>query len=292
MKTFELKPTGNSELFRVVDREGDWRFYFHKPSGKYLRAVNAILDEGYAKGTRFYQYLKNISAEEADKKLKAAGDRGDAVHQAINKLLDSGKADRTIKILGEDNKSERSLTNDEWDYLLSFGEFWNRHNAKLISKEQAVYSVGYGYAGTYDVICVLQKNCEVKTCKCDAFIGKTGLLDWKSSGGIYNSYGAQVAAYANAHGVKCDYTGIVRLGTNHKTTGGYEFQPYNQLETSAHFEEFKAAITIANSEHEPFSEAEIKDIPDIIKLNENVVIEVKAQGVETKKVRQTIKKIK
>ena len=117
-------------------------------------------------------------------------------------------------------------------------------------------------------------------------------MDWKSSAGIYNSYGSQVAAYANAHGVKCDYTGIVRIGTNHKTTGGYEFQPYDQAETSNHFEEFRAAMIIANSEYRPFREDDIKDIPELIELNKAEKTESKAEAKIMKKVSKPKLKLK
>lgn len=268
MKTYTLEQTNSKDLFRVVDRDGDWRFYYHKPSGKYLRAVNAILDEGYAKGARFYEYLKKISPEEADRKLKAAGDRGDAVHQAINILLTSGKVNRETWVLEENNRDRRVLTNDEWDCLLAFGEFWNRHEAQLIEKELAVCNIAYGYAGTLDCIAKLTKCCEVKSCPCKEFVGKVGLLDWKSSGGIYNSYGAQVAAYGSGDGIAVHYTAIVRIGTNHKTTGGYEFEPYDVSESVTHWEEFRAALTISNSEHKPFDpDKDIIEIPDSVSVN-------------------------
>ena len=302
MKNYTFSPTSNPELDRVVDSEGDWRFYFHKPTKTYLRAVNAILDEGFAKGRRFYEYLKNISAEEADRKLKAAGDRGDAVHQAINQALTNGRLPRTALVLAEDNKTERHLTNDEWDVLLTWAEFWNRHNAKVVMKEQAVFNLQKGYAGTLDAIIVLQKNCEVKTCRCDGLIGLQVLVDWKSSGAIYNSYGPQVAAYKDCLETPMPYTAVVRLGTSHKTTGGYEFQPYDVEETKKHFNEFLAAITISSSEHKPFNEADIVDIPEIIELNkvqEKVEVPIvgtvnsKTEKVTFKrKLKKSVKKLK
>ena len=288
MKNYTFAPTSNPELDRVVDGEGDWRFYFHKPTKTYLRAVNAILDEGFAKGRRFYEYLKNISAEEADRKLKAAGDRGDAVHQAINQALTNGKLLRTALVLSEDNKTERHLTNDEWNVLLTWAEFWNRHNTRVITKEQAVFNLQKGYAGTLDAVIILQKNCEVKTCRCADLIGLQILVDWKSSGNIYNSYGPQVAAYKDCLDAPVSYTAIVRLGTSHKTTGGYEFQPYDVKETKQHFAEFLAAVTISNSEHKPFNEADIVDIPEIIELNKATP---PAQTIPSAKPKPKLKKV-
>lgn len=273
-KTYELKPTDDKDLFRVVDREGDWTHYYHQPSKTYLRAVNFILESGYAKGARFYQYLKSKSADEADRILKAAGERSDRVHQAIRIILDTGKIDRSLKVLGEDNATLISLSNDEWDCLLAFGEFWNRHECVLISGEKSVYTLSFGYAGTLDAIVRMTKECGVRYCPCKEYVGRLGLYDWKSSGGIYSNYGAQVAAYGAAFNAtateKLDYTAILRIGTNHKSTGGYEFEPYNSEETNRHWKEFLAAKQIGDAEYKPFTDAEIVEIPEVIELKKAV----------------------
>ena len=281
MKTYTLEPTSHKDLFRVVDREGDWEYYFHEPTKRYLPAVNFRLDTGYTKGARFAEYLKNISPDQADRKLKAAGERGDRVHQYIRSvflLAGAGavqwKPTRDFKVLAEDNRTEVELSNDEWDCILAFQEFWTRHDAVLIDYEFPVWNLKIGYAGTSDAIIRLRKACGVKACGCTKFVGKLGLVDWKSSGGIYESYGAQVAAYANGENLKqilgrhkLEYTAIVRLGTKHKTTGGYEFEPYDQAETKLHFREFLAAVLISDAYLKPFDpEKEIVEIPDTLHL--------------------------
>jgi len=287
-KTHTFEPTQNKDLDRVVDRNGDWKNYFYKSSEKFLRSVNNILDEGYAKGIGFQKYLLSVSKEEAEKRLESAGERGDRIHQAIVITLLEGKANRAIKVLAEDGKSETVLLNDEWDSLLSFAEFWNRHEAELILQELSVFNLSTGYAGTLDAIIKLTKNCGVKTCKCDEMIGKVGLVDWKSSGAIYNSYGCQVAAYAKGENleVKIDYTGIVRLGTRHKTTGGYEFVVYNAEETELNFAGFLAAKFIADKDYKEFTMDDIFDVPDafeLLKPKENKVKEVKPEPKPKKK---------
>jgi hypothetical protein len=270
-KTYSLEPTKHPDLFRNVDRDGNWKEYFHAPTKTYLRGVTTILDRGYAKTHAFYQYLLKTNPEEAERKLNAAGDKGDAVHQAIAGLLATGSFERNLQVLAGDNKNTRELSNDEWDCLLSFGEFWNRHKAVCLASEEAVFNLGptAKYAGTLDALVILTQACGVKACSCDDFIGKIGLFDWKSGGGIYESYGAQVAAYACADNltVKPDYTAILRVGTAHKTTGGYQLEIYDREETVKHFGEFIAAMTIDNATYKPFDpEKEIQDIPDSITL--------------------------
>lgn len=287
MKNYELKATASKELFRVVDRDGNWTHYFHKPSKRYLRAVNYILDSGYAKGPGFYQYLKNKSAEEADRILKIAGDRGDRIHRAVSLLLQEMKIHRGTRIYDDEKGEEAPLQNSDWDAILAFAEFWNRHNPILYENEYPTFNLVAGYAGTMDLIVSLTKDCGVKTCKCKELIGKVGVLDVKSGGGIYNSFGAQIAAYAKGENlpVKPDYTGIIRVGTNHKTTGGYQFEPYSAEETTIHYAEFLAAMAISNSEYKPFNpDEDIYDIPDSVKVS--------VKRFEIKKVKVAKAKIK
>lgn len=262
MKSYTFEPTSNPDLRRVVDLKGDWRHYFHSPSGTYLRAVNAILEEGYAKGARFHAYLKTHTPEEIDRILKEAGDKGDAVHQFISMIFSHPKMPN-LQTPIMDNGDLRLLTHDEWSAVLSFQNFWNAHKPVLIDFEQAIANVKLGYAGTYDARLKLTGFCGNDKCQCKRFIGKVGLFDWKTGGGIYSNHGAQLSAYekiAPAH-----YTAIVRLGTKHRV--GYEFQIYNRRETNAHFREFRSAITIASVDYKPFDpKKEIYEIPETLSL--------------------------
>ena len=266
MKSYQLEPTFNPDLKRVVDIHGDWRFYYHSPSGRYLRAVNAILEEGYAKGPRFYAYLKTHSAEEIDRILSRAGDRGDAVHQFITMIFSHPKMPNRQTPVAEDNGSLRLLTHDEWEAVLAFETFWKSHSPTLVDYEQSVANLNLGYAGTYDARLKITTPCGNDKCHCKRFIGKLGLFDWKTGGGIYSNYGAQLAAYWKT--TSADYTAILRLGTKHRV--GYEFQIYNRRESNKHFREFKAALQIANAEHKPFDpKKEIYEIPETLNLTIN-----------------------
>jgi len=272
MKTYEPKSTSDKNLFRLIDRNGDWTHYYHKPSNKYLRSVNYILDMGYPKGVGLIQWLKSKTAEEAERLLRSAGDRGDAIHQLISLIFAGEAKDRSSQVLSEDNKTLRFLTNSEWDAILAFQEFWNDHDPILIVSEMSVYNLKVGYAGTLDAVLMLTKQCENKLCKCKDYINKIGVWDWKSGGGIYNSYGPQIAAYGVSDNLKKllgknrpTYTAIARIGTSHKR--GYELKFYDKNETNTHYKEFLAAKQNADADYRPFDpNKEIYEIPETLNL--------------------------
>jgi len=273
MKTYELRATSNPHVFRVVDRAGEWAHYFEDTTNTYLRGATSILGRSYPKGEGFYIALKRATPEEWDRKLSEAGDRGDAIHQFIAKILSGEQCDRHTKVLAENNIDYRELADDEWDAILSFERWWNAHAPKLIAYEQTVASLSLGYAGTLDVICRLTKSCGARCCNCKDAVGKVALLDWKSGGGIYESYGAQVACYAYSdlshllHGLTVTVTGIVRIGTSHVTTGGYECKFYSQEETARNMDRFLAAKLLDDQNYRPFDPAkEIRDIPETLSL--------------------------
>lgn len=289
MKSYNFRDTKDKDLFRVVDQSGDWTHYFHKPSGKYLRAVNHILNTGYAKGPRFYDWLKNKSAEESEKILKTAGDRGSAIHQFIERIFErGGKVDRITPVLAEDGINTRILTGSEWEAILAFGRFWEAHKPKIIASDYPVYNLTLGYAGTLDILFILTETCGVKTCECVDVINQINLCDFKSGGGIYNSYGAQIAFYkegenlANLLGERAiESTSILRIGTNHKA--GYEFRYYGKEESEKHWQEALASLTISNSEYKAFDpEKEIYDIPEVLDLKIEMEEKPKVKRKRTK----------
>ena len=294
-KNYNLESTLDPTLFRLVDRKGDWSHYFHEPTKSYLRAVNHIIKTGFAQ-PGLLEWAKKVSPEEAERKLSEAGERGDKIHKFIDLIFNTKSVNftRETKIWNRESKQEEVLSDDEWDAILAFKEFWTRHEPLLVAHEISCYSLKYGYAGTTDAVIILTKNCGVKTCKCDEYIGKPGIWDWKSGGGIYESYGPQLSAYGNSESLqklfktldlKLDYSAVLRIGTNHKTTGGYQLEIYDKKETKEHFNEFLSAITISNSSYRPFDpETDIYEIPDEIKL------EIKDFKIKSKKPKKETKK--
>lgn len=279
MKTFVHEPTRHKDLFRVVDREGDWGEYFFAPSGVYLRGVTAILATGYAKGEGFMQWAFNTTPDERDAILKEAQSRGDKVHRFIEHALTSegdGEFKREEAIYSKETKDYEHVTNREWDCILSFGRFWTLHEPILLAAEATLYNLKLKYAGTTDAMLILTKACDVKACGCKDLIGKIGLWDWKSSKGIYPSHIAQAAAYAKTDNIgnylpkkrKVEYLAILQVGSKHKTTGGYTFEVVvGKEEMNAAYARFLAAKTISDHEYRPFDPMkDIQEIPDEVKI--------------------------
>lgn len=299
MKTYTFQSTSDKDLFRVVDRNGDWTHYYHQPSDKYLRAVNFILETGYAKGYGLIKWLKSKTEEEAERILKSAGEKGDKIHQFINTCLeDGGKYNFKTTAVNDEKGVATLLSYEERDAILSFEHFWKQHDPEIIAKEYPIYDLKHKFAGTLDAIIKINKSCEVKSCSCKNLVGKIGLFDWKSGSGIYSNYGAQLAAYANGENLKdilgehkIDYTAILRIGTTHKTTNGYQLETYDKNETKQHYNEFLSAITIASAEYKEFDpKAEIYDIPDEVEFKVKY-LDLKAKKKKAK-VAKKVKKTK
>jgi len=270
MKTYTFEKTTSKNVLKVVDQDGDWTHYYHKPTKTYLRAVNYILHTGFTKGQRFEEFLKNNSKTEIESKLKRSVEKGDKVHQFIRYLFENkGRANRGTKMRSEETRELELLTNDEWNCILSLGNFWEKHKPILLVHEFTIFNLKEKFAGTGDAILKLTEKCEIKSCPCKDLVGKLGLFDWKSGSGIWDDQGPQIAAYSHGENItkKIDYTAILRLGTRHIQTNGYEFVPYNVAETEKHWQEFLAAKTISNASYRPFDpKKEIYDIPEEIKI--------------------------
>lgn len=151
---------------------------------------------------------------------KKALDIGTEVHEAIHKYLTINK--------------EPEITNPK--VLAAFVAFleWKDANKLVpIECEKVVY--GKGYAGTADLICMLN--------------GKSMLIDFKSSKDIYNEYIYQVAAYAQAYNsnktngkIYVEGIGILRLD---KETGQPEYKDVTD-KWSAYYEAFEKLVEFYN----------------------------------------------
>lgn len=276
MKSYELLETKHPDLFRLVDRDGNWTTYFHKPSGRYLTGITTVLDRGYTKGAGYENWLSMKTPAEREAILQAAGENGDKVHRLIDTILSSGKQSfelkRGIKVFNRAAQQDETLSNDEWDTILAWCRFWLAHEPVTYASELSVYCLEHGYAGTGDFVGILTKACDVKTCRCEELVGKVGVFDWKTGGGIYASYWSQVSAIVNADNIReylpakahIEYGAVLRIGTNHKTTGGYEFKTMTADEGAAAFGRFLSAKTIADFEHDQFDPDKIYEVPDAI----------------------------
>jgi len=290
MKTYQPEPTRHPNLFRIVDRDGDWKHYAYVKNppapenlswetiqgAVFLRGITSILDRSYPKGRGFEEFLLKVNAEERDRILSGAGERGDIVHRIINTLLSGdGKVafNKSTAVYSRENKTERVLTNDEWGCLLSFAAFWEKHKPILYASELPCFSLMHGIAGTADLVMELGKECEDKKCVChnELVKGLIGVWDIKTSSGIRDSYECQEAAYAACQNVRdhipsdrlVRYIGTLRIGTLHKN-GGYEAKISGLSEPWARFLATKA---IDDRNYKPFDpQVEVVEIPDDVML--------------------------
>jgi len=293
MKNYSFKETTNPNLDRVVDLDGDWKVYFSRDEKKYKRGITSILNRTYPKGPQFLQAMKNTSAEDWDKKMNHAMDRGDAIHQFIRIMLMGDipglpKVNRLTQVLAEDNVTLRSLTVDEWISVLAFQSFWMAHDCSIIANEDSVE--GEDYAGTLDQIIRIGKKCDNRYCECEKFVGKIGISDVKTGAGIYDSYGAQLGALAYAdltHLIgdnKIEFTMVIHL--NRKTKVGWATDFYDELETEKHFSEFQLAKGLDDVNYKPFNPDK-----DIYEIPEEIIMKVKSEKLQRKNEFATMKEI-
>lgn len=306
MKSYEYAETKHPDLFRLVDREGNWENYYHKPSGRFLTGITTVLKRGYPKGAGYENWLSTHTAQEREEILKSAGERGDKIHRLIDEALSAGTKKlvlrRTTSVYSRESGKQELLSNDEWDAVLSWARFWNAHKPVHIKSELPVFNLGDSYAGTGDELLILTQKCEVKTCKCEELVGKVGLYDWKTGSGIYPQYWSQLSAIAKADnigeylpkGKTIEYTAVLRLGTQHKTTGGYELK--TETDIASGFARFLSAKNLADFEHDTFNPDKIVEIPDEVKLDIALYQEPKTASkpakVGSRKKRATITKSK
>jgi len=97
------------------------------------------------------------------------GERGTAVHVAIESW----------------NGGEPTVDPDLLPFVGGAIAFMEDHVERVIEGEVTVYSRTFQYAGTFDAIVNLKD-------------GRTAIVDWKTSKGIYPEVALQLAGYANA----------------------------------------------------------------------------------------------
>ena len=171
----------------------DQRFYSDK-DGNYFPSVTTVL-EAYPKGKRFEQWLKDVG-NEADDIVDRAATQGTNVHDAIERLLKGNE------VIWED------YTMDEWKMILKFNEFFTQTHPIVEAIEHNLVSVSVGCGGTIDLVCEIN--------------GERWLIDFKTSGDIYDNHYVQLATYAVMWNEAYPDERIERIGCLHlraKTRG-------------------------------------------------------------------------
>lgn len=265
--SFTYQDTSDPNVKRFVDQEGNWTHYWLVKEKRFVKAVNHILKLGYPKSQGFYEWLKRATPEEAERRLKTAGEEGTRTHMAIRDLAAGNRIRMTEKYYDDRTKRNEVLNADEWWNLESYVNFCNDYPHTMIAEEETVHTGTY--AGTFDRLGIISVPLTDKKFP-EEVRGKKvlALLDWKSSSALWEEYSAQIAAYVATIRYLPKYSGffksfshfgvLVRLGTKH--VKGYEIKVLNKEDLEHHVDLFISALMIANN-HEPEFKPEIREIP-------------------------------
>ena len=177
-------------------------------SGERVLSVTQVLD--------VYNVYNGIRKET----LEVAAERGTAVHQSIETLLNYGIAD----------------INEEYTpYIKAFEDFYKRYSPRVIATEKLLYNHYEGYAGTTDLIC--------------EFGGERILIDYKTCSTINEKLiRLQLEAYARAYTAEGGYIhgkAILHL----KPNGKFKLYRYNGL-SDVDWEMFKHTLAVAKYKEE------------------------------------------
>ncbi|MDB5239363.1 MAG: 1, phiSA1p24 [Candidatus Parcubacteria bacterium] len=265
------KRTSNPNIFRFIDRRGDWTHYWIKSEKIFVPAVNHIIRTGYPKGERFYQYLLHANPAEAEKKLLTAGEEGTRTHSAIRDLIWGKTVSLETKYPNDLTGKWESLSPEEWHNIEAFAAWCSKYDPHVLLSEEPIWSRAHGYAGTIDFVGTIQVPPDDKAFPTEVRGTRILILiDWKTSSGIWEEYELQTAAYRTAALVCHDdilpikeygglWTGVVRLGTAHKQ--GFEMKGWSPEESEGNFYLFAAAYAIYVRKFGPEFVSELKNIP-------------------------------
>lgn len=155
----------------------------------------------YPKGIGYYKWLGEHGWDESQALMREAGEKGSAVHKAIEMILDGleFRIDTKIVVKEADREIERELTFEELECVRSFCD-WKRemeesYTIETIRNGMTLMSEQHNYGGTLDWLFILTpKGAEFgNPLKLD---GPTVfLVDFKTSQQVWRSAEMQVSAY-------------------------------------------------------------------------------------------------
>jgi ATP-dependent exoDNAse (exonuclease V) beta subunit len=147
----------------------DYRYY--EVDGKLYPSVTSILS-CLAKPPQLIKWIADVGYNESQKVLKKAGARGTRVHEAIE------------SILLEDGVKYK-LKGDEPKLVEQFNKWMEEYKPQIEQTEGTLYSKNHEFAGTTDLIAIIDK--------------RRVLIDFKTSTRVQKVYGLQLAAYKKAY---------------------------------------------------------------------------------------------
>ncbi|OPX88976.1 MAG: hypothetical protein A4E53_01709 [Pelotomaculum sp. PtaB.Bin104] len=147
------------------------------------------------------------SLDEAVSQIYKSRDKAGSEGTQAHKCLEYIEAGGTHEFMNPPSKVDQ--------YVMAYYKWKDAFPHKFMPIEHTVYSKKYGYAGTLDAIV-------------EDSSGKTWLIDFKTSNGIYNEMGLQLVAYKTAveeMGLcKVDHMGILQLVDD----GTFNFKEMNE----------------------------------------------------------------
>ena len=239
---------------RIIDAEKgivqitteDERFYSKTVDGKtiWIPSVTWICDF-YPKGIAFYKWLANTGWDESQALKEAGGERGRYVHNAIEKLLTGATIHFNTVV------DDRELTTEEYYAVMTFVKWFETYNPIVERCEFTVFSPDNKYAGTMDLVCLID--------------GERYIVDFKTSANIWPSMIIQVSAYKHAIETKdrpVNKIAILQIGYK-RNKNGFKF---TEIEDKFHL--FNAAYTIWQGEMANVKPLQ-RDYPAELTLNLN-----------------------
>ena len=183
--------------------------------------------------------IEQKGAEGARFALWVASERGKKVHKAIEEWFD-GKP-----LYWFHPETEEKIFDDhEWSCINNFMEFVKIFPTTIIKKEETVFSVEYGYAGTLDIAAMIAE--------------KKMAGDWKTSAKITDDYLMQVVAYMYAdeemhpEEPKYDSAFVLSLRTPDRKNKGmttHKAEFLNRNECDAIFKKFLNRLAVYKDEY-------------------------------------------
>lgn len=150
----------------------------------------------YPKGIGYYKWLGEHGWDESQALMREAGEKGSAVHKAIEMILDGEEFRIDTKVMVEDN--ERDLTFEELECVNSFcnylADLKENYEVETIRNGMTLVSDKHNYGGTLDWLVMLTPKVEGKNPL--KLGGPTPfLIDFKTSQQVWRSAEMQVSAY-------------------------------------------------------------------------------------------------
>ena len=168
------------DIVQITTQSERW---YQRGENEFVPSVTWIT-QFYPKGIAYYKWLASKGWDEAEAIKIAAGDKGSKVHQAIEELLKGEKVKMEAKFLNKTSGELEELTLEEYEALMSFVDWFNAVNPKMLASEITVFSKKFNYAGTVDFICEIDKQIYI--------------VDFKTSQYIWPSHELQLSAYSKA----------------------------------------------------------------------------------------------